>query len=193
MPYVPSGTGTVFITGARWGYLNAQSIEEQAGQYAAPKGVGSGSYAVVANQGRIVRLVAERDMTIGSIAFAMYIAAGSDDACTVAIYSSALARLATSATTSGKLNSVGAKNVPLTANVALTRGTVYYLGFSSGAIGSTAGQIQSITYATNYAAELFGATAGIYEFGTMAAAHPLPTTFVRATSGSGPLLAAVEA
>lgn len=165
--------------------------QRQAGVYAVPPGVSNTNYTTVANQGRIVRVATSRSMVITKLGFAVVTAAGADDACTVAVYSSALVRLGTSAATTGKLNGTGVKTVDLTAALTIPPG-VYYAGFSNGALGGTAGILQGTGYAAGFSSEIFGTSAGQYEFGTMAAAHPLPDPFVRAQAGSGPILALME-
>lgn len=169
-------------------------LDPRAGQYAVPldSAAASATYATVANSSRIVRFMATKDRIITKIGFAVTTAAGADDACDVGIYSSSLVRLASAGATSGKLNSLGAKTVNLSASYTIRRGTIYYAGFSCGTQGGSAASLQSVAYASIGAGEIFGATDGLYEFGIMATAHPLPDPYVRSGASAGVLLAMLE-
>lgn len=166
---------------------------KQAGMYAVPPGAGHTTYTTTANTGRIIRFVPSRPMTVSKVGIAVNTLSTNDDACSVAIYSSSLVRLATSGAVSGKLNvSAVAKTVDLSAPVTLSAGTIYYVGFSSAFAGGTAAVLAGISYSLAAASQIFGTTAGLAEMATMATAQPLPDPFVITAAGSGPLLAVME-
>lgn len=133
----------------------------------------STSVNLTANRAYYVRFVPARTFNITKIGFVVATAAGSDDACDVAIYDSAGTRLVSAGATTGKLNSTGAKTVDVT-STALKAGTVYYAAFSCGAIGTTAAQLMMTSPGATGFMDLFGTTIPTLLWGFQAAAHPLP-------------------
>lgn len=155
-------------------------------------GGASNNITLVANRGWAMRFVPSRAMTIQSIAFSVFTAAGSNDNADVGIYDSALAtKLVSSGATAGKLNATGVQSIAVTATT-LSPGVVYYAAFSSGAIGTTAGAVAGASIGSGAVASLFGATAGLIDIALNNAAHPLGATFAPSLAGNYPILALRE-
>lgn len=151
-------------------------------------GYSRSNLTLVANQAQIGRFVPSRPMSIALISFAVSTAAGSDDACDVGIYNSALTtKIASAGATTGKLNGTGVKTIAVVAS--LQAGTVYYAALSCGAIGTTAAIIGGGAFTVaNYGA-LFGAGAPNQDAMFLAASHPLPASLAGASGTStAPLL-----
>lgn len=163
----------------------------QAGMYApSAPGWNTTNTAPTASRATFARFVPSRDMTVASIAFHV-ITLGADVACDVGIYDSALNRMAVSTAATGRLASIGVKNIALTTPVALNARSIYYAAFSADA-GSTA-ILTFAQYTGAGTASMFGTTAGIVEIDFKAASHPLPTTLtVTGNLGGVPLLAVRE-
>lgn len=161
----------------------------------APSGMGwfPSVLTLVANQGRISRFVPSEDMLVRAIGFAVSTAAGADDPCDVALYDATGARIAASAITNGKLNSIGPKEVLLAAPTQIKAGNTYYGEMGCGAIGGTAAVVMGATPGALAAAQLFGATIGLVELDGSAARHPAPSTWaITGASGAGFMLAIKE-
>src|SRR5215471_2156022 len=131
----------------------------------------AGTALLVATRGYYTRFRATRNMTIGSIAFAVTSAATADDACDVGIYDAYMNRLASAGATTGRLNSTGAKTIPVAATP-LTAGVIYYAAFSVGAVGGTAAQLQ-MTTTNGINSMLFGSANPFAEQGANTPGHPL--------------------
>jgi len=164
----------------------------QPGFYAPALGpfAAQGSGGLLANRGYLIRVVCPKGQTISKIGFVVTTAASVDDACDVGIYDSGGNRLGSAGSTSGRLNSTGAKTVNLTAPVALTQGTVYYAAFAYGAVGGTVASLVVTSVANSLLFQMFGGGAPAMEQSFNNAAFPLPAVF--GTSGgitSAPILA----
>jgi len=155
-------------------------------------GVGNLNFvALVASQGRVSRFRPSRNMSIVSIAFSVAVAAGADDACDVGIYDANFNRIVSSGATTGRLNSVGVKTIPIA--VTLLAGVTYYGAFSVGTFGSTAASLMMTQTGASLAGFLFGTTPPLLESTFMNGAHPLPALFTYGgPTGGVPLLAVRE-
>jgi hypothetical protein len=163
----------------------------QAGLYV-PYPIPNGTGGLIANRGYVVRFVAPRSMPISKIAFYVATAATADDPCDVGIYSGAAARLGSSGSQSGLLNSLGLKTVTLLALVNLIAGQTYYAAFACGPVGGTVVAL-TVTVISPNLGNAFGALAPNIEQSFNNAAFPLPATF--ATTGaitSCPALALIQ-
>lgn len=147
----------------------------------------------VANQAELTRFVPSRAMTIATIAFVVETAASLDDAVDVGIYDAAGNRLASSGAVTGQLNSVGVKNIGLTAALTLAADTIYYAAWACGAVGGTAAVYTAISRGASNAVTLFGSGFPQLEGALKAASHPLPATISAPTARyNQPLLALRE-
>lgn len=132
--------------------------------------------SLTANRCYYQRFVPSRNMTIVSAAIDVTVAAGANDDCAVAIYSSGGTRLATSGAVASKLNSTGVKTVSLSASLTVIAGTVYYLAFSVGTFGGTGASVLGCGFSDVNGTSLFGSTMGLMEAGYEDSAHPPPST-----------------
>lgn len=143
--------------------------------------------ALVASTGYFSKFVLADDLDITLMAFVVSVAAGSDDSCDAGIFDASLNRLASAGATTGKLNGTGVKTLPVVAS--LRRRTVYYAGFSVGAIGGTAAQVMHAAWASASTLSLFGTAVGVGEGFQKAGSHPLPASITSPTLGYGIALA----
>lgn len=168
---------------------------QQAGQYVPNVGpyCQSVSLALVANQAKAIRFVAERTMTIKQIAFGLNVAASVNDNCDVGIFDSTLATLlGSSGSTAGLLNgAIGPQVASLATPVNIKQGVVYYAAFACGAIGGTAAQVFQTVVNAGSTARLFGATAGQVEQLVASSAFPLaaPLSVAGGVPTNAPILA----
>lgn len=143
-----------------------------------------GQRAVQVNQAYLSRVVPTRQIVVSKIAFVVGTAASVDDAVDVGIYDQALARLVSTGSTAGQLNTTGVKVLTLPTPVTLDAGRVYYAAFAA-ALGGTAAVLVGAAYGTwPEAGLLFGNTAGVADSGTRGSALPLPATMPPPTWGS---------
>jgi hypothetical protein len=173
-------------------YRDADRSNGQKGMYAGPADIATVSTAaLVSGRAYLVRLCPSRDMTIGSIAFAVATASGTNDPVDVGIYDAGLVRLVSSGAVTGKLNSTGPKTVPV-ASTALTAGAVYYVALSA---ASTA-TVGTLSMANSNMVQLFGAGVPTVEMDRSSTdtIHPL-TASITSSGGTSvcPLLAIIEA
>lgn len=174
------GIGSVKLSNQMQSIISTDRDNGQLGIVApTARGWLGGNATLIANEGSIVRFIPSRDYAMTLFAFIVITAASADDACCLAIYDSAMNRLATTGATTGKLNSAGVKTIAL--NYTLLAGKVYYAFFSCGAVGGTAAIVQGANFNSSSAGILFGAGNGVFECAMMTAAHPAPATFVPAT------------
>lgn len=149
-----------------------------------------------ASRAYAVRLVPRRNLTVVKIGFVTTLAATNDDACDVGIYASDLAtKLVSAGATTGKMNATAGPQSITVSSTALTAGTTYYLAFSYGTVGGTAGRLLMADYnSIANAPAIYGNTAGKREMFTKAASHPLPAslTSADATTTQAPMLTALE-
>jgi hypothetical protein len=177
-----SGTGN---TG--WAPLirAAQRDHGEPGQYLATPPFGTALPSVVSNRAYLTRFQASRN--IAQIAFAVTTAAGADDPCDVGIYDSALTRIASSGATTGKLNSLGMKTIPLA--VTLTPGQIYYAAFAASLTG-TAPVVVQASYGNSSVVQMLGGTAPNTLGHIKDTSYPLPATITSpAIASLFPLLA----
>lgn len=177
---------------------SAESNSAENGQAGiiAPSGIGwsPGGVGLSANTAYLARFVPAKSRTITKLAFVVSAAASADDACSVAIYDSSLTRLAVSATTLGKLNTVGIKTVDLTSPLNIEAKAVYYAAFSVGAFGGTGATLRFASWASADVPALFGTAAGVCEAFFKGTSHPLPTSIAAPTiTSTAPTLALREA
>ncbi len=158
------------------------------------KGWSNGGHTLGANLCYIARLVSSKARTITGLKFVVSTAAGSDDACDVAILDATGARLASSGATTGKLNSTGIKTVTLSASQRIEADTVYYAALSCGAIGSTAATVRGASFGSTDIVAIFGTGLGSLEAGNKSSSHPIPSSIASPSQASSvPILALVEA
>jgi hypothetical protein len=132
-----------------------------------------------ANQARMVRVVCPLSQTISKIGFGVVNAATVDDPCDVGIYDAAGNLLRSSGSTLGKLNTTGAKTVPLTAPIALVAGAVYYAAMAYGTIGGTSAGITMTSPPASGATTMFGNAYGPSEQWLLSSGgFPLPNPLV---------------
>lgn len=119
------------------------------------------------------RYYCPRTITVSKIAFCVTTLAGSNDNCDAGIFSSDGATLLASAgTTAGKLNAaLGIQSLNMQASFKVVQGTVYYIAFAYGTIGSTAAQLTGTNIGTRVAT-LMGSTMGLVIIGQQTAAAP---------------------
>lgn len=146
--------------------------------------------ALTASRAYFGRFVPTETITVTGIAFVTSTAAGADDEVDVGIYDSTLTRLVSAGATTGKLTGTGVQRVAITATT-LTAGHVYYVAFSSGTQGGTAGQVVMSTLGFAGVGDLFGTVAGVTEYVYKSTAHALPAGPVTPTGNviNVPLLA----
>jgi hypothetical protein len=155
------------------------------------------SGAGVANRAYLLRVVPTRGMTIATVAFSVTTAATNDDACDVGYYTvsgSTLNRVASVGATSGKLNATTGVKTFTSLSWALAAGTVYYIGFSYGAVGGTAANLAMSGAGAAGIHDLMGAGVGTSEAVFKATSHPLPSSLSSLTTGLAacPILALRE-
>jgi len=125
--------------------------------------------------------------------FSVVTAAAADDPCDVGIYDAAGNKLASSGSTTGKLNSTGAKTVPLTAPLAVVAGVVYYAAFAYGPAGGAVAQLTMASLVNGNIGTLFGIGTGQQEMGLINGAFPLPATMTGQSVLTGsPILALMQ-
>src|SRR5262249_25461754 len=147
--------------------------------------------ALVAGRAGYARFRPSRNMNITSISFVCQTAAGSDDAVDVGIYNASGNRIISSGPVTGKVNSIGARTVPL--SVSLTGGTTYYAALAAVTpFGSTAASVIHISQGSSAVSVMFSASFGLVELGYMAAGWPLPATLTYAQVSAVPFLAVRE-
>jgi hypothetical protein len=163
-----SGTGN---TG--WAPLikAAQRDHGLPGQYLATPPFGTSLPSLTSNRAYLTRFQASR--SIAQIAFVVSTAAGADDPCDVGIYDSTLTRIVSSGATTGKLNSVGVKTIPLV--VTLTPGQIYYAGFAASLTG-TAPVVVQASYGNTSVTQLWGGAAPNTLAHFKDTSYPLPAT-----------------
>lgn len=122
------------------------------------------------------RFVAPRRLAVVSVAFAVVTAASADDPVQVGIYDASRNLIASSAATSGLLNSTGAKAVNLSASVTLEPGRVYYSAILTSTTGGTAAVVQGANLNVIGVSMLFGSAAPQIEAMFMASQSSLPAT-----------------
>ncbi len=141
--------------------------------------VWSGVAALLA-AGRILygRFVVQQPFTMASVAWSVTSFATNDDACEVGIYDSTGARVATTGSTSGKLNATnGVKSISLAYTFAPG---VYYSAFLCPTVGGTAATVVHGSLGALQACQLFGTTAPNALGATEAGASSLPTSWTPA-------------
>lgn len=151
---------------------DAALTKGQAGVYSPIRDAGSFLIGLTAGFLFAGRFVAPNAAPLKSVRFGLGVAAGANDACGAAIYSSdGATRVATSGSVSGKLNgTVGPQSIPIPAT-SLTPGAVYYAALWCGTFGGSAAQILACGPATaNALPNLAGTQVGVMEYGLVAAA-----------------------
>jgi hypothetical protein len=140
-----------------------------------------------------VRAVCPVSQTISKVGFSVVAAATADDPCDVGVYDAAGNKLGSSGSTTGRLNSTGAKTVNLLTPVAVVAGQVYYAAFGSGPLGGTAAQLTMATINFNLG-YMFGSGAGQQEQPGVNGTFPLPASMGATPSslGSCPILALMQ-
>lgn len=146
---------------------------------------------LVSSRASIGRFVPSRNMTITTAAFTVTTFSAADDACCIGVFNAGLTTLlATTGSTTGKLNTaIGVKTIPLA--VSLTAGVTYHVGFSVGVLGG-APVVEGLTLGTSLSGELFGTGATVRENGFQASAHPLTAPFTPGVISAVPLVALRE-
>lgn len=130
--------------------------------------------ALAANTARYGRFVPDEDILVGGISFVVTTIAGADDSVDVGIYNSSLSTvLKSSGATSGKLLSLGVKNITFAAPVQLRGGTVYYSSLACGTLGAGAGTLAALSYSLANTGTIFGTAAGLAEAFAASTAYPL--------------------
>ena len=147
-----------------------------------------------ANLAYLLRFVPSRNMTITKIAFAVITAAGSDDNVDVGIYNSDLStKLVSTGDTAGLVNATTGTKTATVASTSLVAGTIYYVAFAYGTVGSTVATLASAYLATTGVSTIFGSSPPQLLQGTKTASHPLPSSIATPTSvANSPLLALRE-
>jgi hypothetical protein len=190
MPNVTTSEGIQFFTGPHLAQERAiarpyDADDGQAGMVTpSSRGWQYLTSALSANQARVGRFRPSRTMTIGSIAFVVTTASGTNDSVDVGIYTADLAtKIVSSGATAGLLNNgTGVKSVAITATT-LTAGVVYYAAL---AVSATGGTLSSAAYTTTDNVSGFGATPGLMESGLLATSYPLPATLASAAPTGSP-------
>jgi hypothetical protein len=103
------------------------------------------SQAMVAGTQYICRFAPSRDMLMSGITFRVETASGSNDNVEVALYDSALTRVAVSTATASKMNATGEQTVNFSTAFNCARGSVYYASILVPTFGGTAPSIAQVT------------------------------------------------
>lgn len=133
---------------------------------------------LVAQRGLYGRFVVQQPFTMASVAYAVSTFATNDDPVEIGIYSAAGARLVTTGSTSGKLNtSNGVKSVSLAYSFAPG---VYYTGFLCATVGGTGATVIHGTLGSLQSYQLFGTAVPNALAATEAGLASLPSTMTPA-------------
>lgn len=150
--------------------------------------------AVVAARTYVSRFTPSRSMTIVSMSVCVTTAGGTGDSnIDMGIYNAAgTTKLASTGATAAGINSVGIKNVALSASHTLTAGTTYYAAIATAASfpGTAPGFLCYVPGTTN--AQMFGSSLGTLEFGTHTAGGTLPSSLTISATSLGVILALRE-